>query len=1487
MDKKGGEKVKTGRKGKFPTIFGKKGKFKLKKKEQPAVGGVPGRTVQANWGEKIWTSRKGEDDFSYLWAVYKIASISSDKKSVFLMDELTKKVWEVPADQTLSYDESHDSDETDLTRLNYLHEASLLHSLQKRYMDDEIYTFFGDTLISVNPYHDIPGLYHKQVEQNEPHVFSVAERALNYLQKRRKSQSIIINGDSGAGKTEAAKQVMQHLVALASNSSSETTPEVENLVLASTPVLEAFGNSITLRNDNSSRFGRFIQILYDDSGTKITGMNTLHFLLEKSRLISRSPGERNYHILYQLCAAASDLGFKDATTYNYLLPVLSSSNYTGVIPDDTSMFAKTKESLDKIGISEQVQTSIWRVLLAVLSLGNIEFVTDVENDTANTGRCKIVEESREFLEACSNALDLPDPVELEVSLISRTMEVAGNLETTKIYLNVEEAVDSRDALAKFLYSKVFDWVVEELNRQSQHKSAKSEKTIKKKERFIGILDIFGFEDLEHNSFEQICVNFANELLQKQFDLHVVESERNLFQEEGVEFPNIDLPSIIASEQVLAALTKVVFGSLEEQCLLRSGSDSDFLAAISKAKTNNKVTSDWKSSTGFVVKHFAGEVTYDSDGFIEKNRDALTFDLRNVVTKTTNEILIQELNISNDTIVARDHKMAASETVLKKFQADMKNLISTLTSTDKSFIRCIKPNHFQSSKEWDVKLILAQLEYLGILQAIRVHEDTYPVRRDFSFIPLKYYFLLEEDGKLPMKHEVGVNDKEVMRLILNKFLGEDSEFKLWQCGHSKVFLGNEVLYRLDAIVNERRLEELAKMSEKEREMELENERKRQEKELKLAKQQLAAQNQEILEKERLRLKEEEEKLRQRLKEKEEEMAREQAAREAAWKKKEEEMKRQQDELLQAEIERQRQLLNKEREEQAKLAKERERIEFEEKQKKLKDLEDKELQKKIEIECLAELHRQQNEDLAKEKQELVRRKESANKNALLQSQELASAREALKAEQERIKLLEENNRLKEKLLLEEKARHALEKESLEERERQIWQEKADETAAKLEKQRRKAKLKRKRRKLKAAIKIQATIRGFIIRRNYLELQAKSEHFKEVLNEGEFVIFSSIIINEAPLSKRTANRRKVMMVTTKNVIMIVDPVTLKVDQKATFNSRFCRAVAAGRDSLLEIYFLSDWLATKREDWAVRDLINEPTTWVAVLTTLCEAKFYIKRGFFRVIKKKISRNSVVCPIKFGALKIIDEDGDSSSTPKRRGFKMFKSKAKDEKRNQFVLTRKNGNHALIWYENEKDEEACGSIALSKNVKVLVPNAGSVNGRLNVFMFCLRVRKANKDKLFSFQTRGKDDRDSWVKPLRKIIQRDKFRKHPPVSSAQLFQSRRFESMKRASRQTKSTSQNSMRPQSMKQRPKSTKNRKSFKNKKEEEKPTSRMKSKRFSKKSKNTSRKSKGGTLRRLRRSLSLSRTKSKQRFEAETFLTAFEDEDHATGQNMNSTRNL
>ena len=440
----------------------------------------------------------------------------------------------------------------DLTILSYLNDPAVLNTINCRYQDNLIYTYSGLVLVSLNPYNDL-GLYGDSLIQAysgksrgelEPHLFAVAEDAFRSMQRDQKNQSIIISGESGAGKTISARYVMRYFASATNSQLSDNLKTasslVESRVLASNPILEAFGNAKTTRNDNSSRFGKYVQIFFNKK-YEITGAAIKTYLLEKTRVIRQSPGERNYHIFYQLLEGSNPelrsnlkldgLTWKD---FEYLKVAVGSIENV----DDSVEFAETVESLKIAGFSENVQLVIFKILSAILFLGNIKFTENAEDSSA------ILEQDDENLKTFAELIDVSGKDHELANWLTSKLLVT-KLDSVEIKLNVKQAEAAKDAVAKYLYSKVFDFIVKNLNELLA--------PAEKEKLFIGVLDIYGFEKFDTNSFEQFCINYANEKLQHEFNQQVFKLEQELYEREKISWSFINF-----SDKNISWMKSVVF-----------------------------------------------------------------------------------------------------------------------------------------------------------------------------------------------------------------------------------------------------------------------------------------------------------------------------------------------------------------------------------------------------------------------------------------------------------------------------------------------------------------------------------------------------------------------------------------------------------------------------------------------------------------------------------------------------------------------------------------------------------------------------------------------------------------------------------------------------------------------------------------------------------------------------------------------------------------
>eukprot|EP00434_Breviolum_minutum_P005396 symbB.v1.2.004758.t1/scaffold242.1/size254583/5 len=490
----------------------------------------------------------------------------------------------------------------DLTQLTHLHEPAVLSSLQNRFDIDKIYTFTGPILIAVNPFKAIPGIYDEEVLKSfistkpstKPHVFNTSNASYRGICDRHKSQTVLISGESGAGKTETTKFVMKFL-ALAGSSDGQVT-NVEKQVLESNPLLEAFGNARTLRNDNSSRFGKFIELQFraaSDSGVKgavqgmsgeslrLCGARIRHYLLEKVRVCEQQEGERNYHIFYEACAAAAKLGggskdysfpqvlpkdkvqedmtvnlegFSELSNYGFLT---RSSCKTLKDVDDVEMFERRINAMLTIGIKKEDLTQVFHMVAAVLNLGNCKFDAPPNNSEGSM----VMKECAESVTMAEKLLGI-NPGDLEKALCNQTRVTRS--ERIRSPVNVRQAADNRDALARALYGIVFNFIVYSTNLSIGY--------MEDVKLFVGVLDIFGFECFKMNSFEQLCINFTNERLQQFFNSFVFKLEEQLYEREGIPWDALDFPDNQDSVDLLAGKKEGVFAMLDEECIVPNGSD---------------------------------------------------------------------------------------------------------------------------------------------------------------------------------------------------------------------------------------------------------------------------------------------------------------------------------------------------------------------------------------------------------------------------------------------------------------------------------------------------------------------------------------------------------------------------------------------------------------------------------------------------------------------------------------------------------------------------------------------------------------------------------------------------------------------------------------------------------------------------------------------------------------------------------------------------
>ncbi|KAL1773922.1 unconventional myosin-Vb isoform X2 [Sigmodon hispidus] len=626
--------------------------------------------------------------------------------------------------------------ENDLTALSHLHEPAVLHNLKVRFLEsNHIYTYCGIVLVAINPYEQLP-IYGQDViyaysGQNmgdmDPHIFAVAEEAYKQMARDEKNQSIIVSGESGAGKTVSAKYAMRYF-ATVGGSASDTN--IEEKVLASSPIMEAIGNAKTTRNDNSSRFGKFIEIGFDKK-YHIIGANMRTYLLEKSRVVFQADDERNYHIFYQLCAAASLPEFKElALTCAedfYYTSHGGNTSIEGV--DDAEDFEKTRQALTLLGVRDSHQLSIFKIIASILHLGSVELQGERDGDS-----CSIPPQDEHLSNFCR--LLGVEHSQMEHWLCHRKLVTTS--ETYVKTMSLQQVVNARNALAKHIYAQLFSWIVEHINK-ALHSSLKQHS-------FIGVLDIYGFETFEINSFEQFCINYANEKLQQQFNSHVFKLEQEEYMKEQIPWTLIDFydnqPCIDLIEAKLGILDL-----LDEECKVPKGTDQNWAQKLYERHSSSQhFQKPRMSNTAFIVIHFADKVEYLSDGFLEKNRDTVYEEQINIL-KASKFPLVADLfhddkdsvpatntakNRSSSKINVRSSRppMKLSNKEHKKsvgyqFRTSLNLLMETLNATTPHYVRCIKPNDEKLPFHFDPKRAVQQLRACGVLETIRISAAGYP------------------------------------------------------------------------------------------------------------------------------------------------------------------------------------------------------------------------------------------------------------------------------------------------------------------------------------------------------------------------------------------------------------------------------------------------------------------------------------------------------------------------------------------------------------------------------------------------------------------------------------------------------------------------------------------------------------------------------------------------------------------------------------------
>ncbi|XP_063997582.1 unconventional myosin-Ia isoform X2 [Pogoniulus pusillus] len=669
----------------------------------------------------------------------------------------------------------------DLVLLDPLTEESLLQTLQERFRRGDIYTYIGNVVISVNPYRSLP-IYGPEAVQEyhncnffavKPHIYAIADDAYRSLRDRDRDQCILITGESGAGKTEASKLVMSYVAAVCSK--GEEVDKVKEQLLQSNPVLEAFGNAKTVRNDNSSRFGKYMDVEFDFKGEPLGGVIS-NYLLEKSRIVRHVRGERNFHIFYQLLAGGSaqllqQLKLRqDCQHYAYL------NQETSDVPgmDDAANFRAMQDAMRVIGFSPAEVTALLEVTAVVLKLGNVQLSGSYQ--ASGMEACSIAE-SQELQEICS--LIGLDPSVLEQALCSRTVKARN--ETVLTTLSVPQGYYGRDALAKNIYSRLFDWLVNRINTSIQVKPGKQRKV-------MGVLDIYGFEIFQDNGFEQFIINYCNEKLQQIFILMTLKEEQEEYVREGIKWTPVEFFDNTIICNLIENSKGGILAMLDEECL-RPGvvNEDTFLTKLNQLFATHKHYESRETQNArhvmdasllphcFRIHHYAGKVTYNVSGFIEKNNDLLFRDLSQAMWAARHELL-RSLFPEGD---PQKVSLKLPPTAGFQFKASVATLMKNLYSKNPNYIRCIKPNESKAPLLFTPELVLAQVRYLGLMENVRVRRAGYAFRQLYSSFLGRYKMLSPRTWP-----RWAGGDREGTEVLMEDLAFPPEELAF---GHTKIFI----------------------------------------------------------------------------------------------------------------------------------------------------------------------------------------------------------------------------------------------------------------------------------------------------------------------------------------------------------------------------------------------------------------------------------------------------------------------------------------------------------------------------------------------------------------------------------------------------------------------------------------------------------------------------------------------------------------------------
>ncbi|XP_074658425.1 myosin-VIIa-like [Tubulanus polymorphus] len=718
-------------------------------------------------GDHIWIEPDNKGEFeTAIGAVVKF----SESGKIQVVDDDGQEKWLKAGTKIKHMHPTSFTGVTDMIVLGDLHESGILRNLYIRYKDNLIYTYTGSILVAVNPYQILPIYTSEQIKMYRdrkigelpPHIFAIADNSYYNMRRYSQDQCIIISGESGAGKTESTKLILQFLAAISGQHSW-----IEQQILEANPIMEAFGNAKTIRNDNSSRFGKYIDIHFNNKGA-IDGAKIEQYLLEKSRIVNQAHDERNYHIFYcMLQGMTADerlkLEVKDASEYYYLI---QGGDIYCEGRDDTKEFADIRSAMKVLMFKDAEVWDILKILAALLHIGNLRYSAKIVQNLDATEIMNPAEINKAARLLGVKAQDLID------SLTMRTLFTRG--ETVVSTMSTAHSLDVRDAFVKGIYGRMFVWIVDKINDAIFQPIQGSHLALQR----IGVLDIFGFENFDKNSFEQLCINFANENLQQFFVRHIFKIEQEEYNNEHINWSHIEFVDNQHALDMIAVKPMNVLALIDEESRFPKGSDGTMLNKLHQQHGSNRNYLKPKAeiNQSFGLNHFAGVVFYEANGFLEKNRDTFSGDLIQLIHNSNNAFLKK---IFHKDFAMGNETRKRTPTLGVQFKKSLESLMKTLETCQPFFVRCIKPNEFKKPMIFDRELCCRQLRYSGMMETIRIRRAGYPIRHSFPAFVERYRILV--DGlPSPSRSDAKVLSKNICQAVF----GANADYQL---GKTKVFL----------------------------------------------------------------------------------------------------------------------------------------------------------------------------------------------------------------------------------------------------------------------------------------------------------------------------------------------------------------------------------------------------------------------------------------------------------------------------------------------------------------------------------------------------------------------------------------------------------------------------------------------------------------------------------------------------------------------------